>query len=168
MKQRYKPFLIGLVILNLFELISCVQRSNYPKEPVIKFENFEQTLDTAYLSIRFTDGDGDLGLNNRGDTLAPYNAAGKNYFNVILSYYSKRKNKYLKASSYAGDFRFDRLKSQSRSGELAGVIKLKMFRPYHLPNDKPGDTIKYEFYMKDRALNQSNIENTGDIIVKYN
>ena len=32
----------------------------------------------------------------------------------------------------------------------------------------PADTIKYDFYIKDRALNESNMESTSEIIISDN
>jgi hypothetical protein len=31
----------------------------------------------------------------------------------------------------------------------------------------PGDTVKYEFYIKDRTLNSSNTESTGPVVIQY-
>jgi hypothetical protein len=46
---------------------------------------------------------------------------------------------------------------------LKGTISVSIF--YFLP---PTDTIKYDFYITDRALNISNVASTSEVVVSTN
>lgn len=72
----------------LLLLLSCREEENYPIEPVIKLVDvsFDESIemwgyDTLSVTLSFTDGDGDLGLdyqNKAPDTLYPHHA--RNFF----------------------------------------------------------------------------------------
>ena len=47
---------------------------------------------------------------------------------------------------------------------LRGTISLTFLYLFY----SPGDTIKYDFYIKDRALNESNVASTGEIVPAVN
>lgn len=156
----------SFVFLIVF-LVSCIKRKEYPKEPVIKFLSFDQTPDSAFLNFSFTDGDGDLGL-NANDTTAPYNIKGTDFYNIYISYFEKENGVFkLVTLSSPFNYRFPRIESQSKTNELVGKMKIKIPAPYYNPLLSVGDTVKYEFYIADRALNKSNITSSGDVVIKY-
>jgi len=47
---------------------------------------------------------------------------------------------------------------------LKGTISVTFLYLFY----SPGDTIKYDFYIKDRALNESNVASTSEIVISAN
>jgi hypothetical protein len=69
--------LINLCLLGLFGLGACYSPPEFPLEPTIAYNNVEfkevpNSLDSLIISIKFQDGDGDLGL-DANETQVPYN-----------------------------------------------------------------------------------------------
>jgi hypothetical protein len=164
---------IALILtLALITATGCFKVDYLPPKPNIEFTSFEifDTLDIlgntskgGRLLFRFEDGDGDLGLpapiGDQEDTT-----------NLQLVLYRKIDggmvritNKYdplLPYSSYRIPY-MERLgQNQILRGSIAVIF---IYQSYN-----QGDTIKYEFYIKDRANNFSNIEETAEIIVPEN
>lgn len=157
------------VFIFIFSVLgtSCIKRIEFPNEPVIKFLDFTQTKDTAYLRFSFTDGDGDLGL-DQADTLSPFNFSGNDYYNIYIKYFESDKGLFKEISLVSPfNYRFQRINSPGRSKAIEGEMKIKIPAPYYSPLLNIGDTVKYEFYIKDRTINTSNIESTGAVIIQY-
>ena len=80
-------------------LSSCIQFQNYPIEPHIKFVSFTKIPTTSgvddkgTLLFSFTDGDGDLGLDDT-QTDPPYDTASIYYYNIFIRYYEKQNGEY--------------------------------------------------------------------------
>jgi hypothetical protein len=47
---------------------------------------------------------------------------------------------------------------------LKGTISVTFLYLFY----SPGDTISYDFYIKDRALNESNVESTSEVVLSVN
>ncbi len=161
-------------------LYACKGGEIYPIIPSIEFEkSYYISRDSTNLlvfSIKFRDGDGDIGLDN-GDTLAPYNnvkdpLTGKNtniyYNNLYVEFLRKEGNSY---NYVIADFSGDTLRADMRVMPLTPEGKYKAIRgtieatlePSVLLND--GDTVKLRFLLIDRALHLSNTTESGDIII---
>ncbi|MBP9153212.1 MAG: hypothetical protein KBF73_13080, partial [Flavobacteriales bacterium] len=77
-------------------LSSCLKRVDYPNRPHIEFLGFYPNLAAAgpgdslgAVKFSFTDGDGDLGL-NEGDTMGEF-AQGQPYnYNLFINYFEKQ------------------------------------------------------------------------------
>lgn len=78
----------GAVLVMGIGLSACLKTEVFPKEPHIAFKSYTQSPDSSELTISFTDGDGDIGL-DQGDTLAPYNPGSTWYHNFFVDYYKK-------------------------------------------------------------------------------
>ena len=156
-----------LFVCTLLWASACINRKEYPDEPQITFEKFEQTPDTAYLSFAFTDGDGDLGL-NASDTTSPFHSKGSNFYNIYISYFEYKNGIAIeKKLASPFNYRFPRIESQSRSKALVGSIRIKIPRPYYNPILNVGDSVRYDFFIKDRDLHSSNTASSGAVVVKY-
>lgn len=98
-----KPFSnwAALVAVSLIFLASCFDPPTYSPIPSIEFDNIifrdvadPSAVDSLIVSVRFKDGDGDLGLDPslRSDTLPPFNA--KYYYltpeGTLVTYKTKR------------------------------------------------------------------------------
>jgi hypothetical protein len=145
--------------------MSCGKIRQIPPEPYIEFRSFElfDTLDAlgnttkaANVKIYFEDGDGDIGLTQpvegETDTL-------NLFFNAFL-----KKNGVFEPSGTTDiikstSFRVPYIDRPGQYKILQGTIDVIIY--YYLFN--PNDTVKYEFYLKDRAGNLSNIDETCEI-----
>ena len=169
----------GTVLLVLALLVtSCREEPNYSDIPEITFDRVDQytytkngvTFDSLVVAIDFQDGDGNLGL-SRGeggtqtgpDFESPFNPGSPYYDNFIANLQIKR------GGTYENTFinfngRFPRLSSDSKSEALEGEIRYSItdFTTESYPSR---DTIRFEIYIYDRALNKSNVVYTDDIIL---
>jgi hypothetical protein len=160
--------LILALIPALFLVTSCMKKESFPNTPQIAFEGFTEVFDTGkvaqrgYLTISFKDGDGDIGLNPR-DTNAPYNRDGDYYYNYVIRYYEKQMGKFVYVPldpPYSA--RIPVLNPDDPGRAIKGIIVDTL-----VLNPQPVfDTVKFVFFIYDRALNKSNIDSTPPIILR--
>lgn len=161
----------GYLMLILMVLSSCTKIEKLPPIPSIRFTSF-QVFDTTdilgnkykggRLKFYFEDGDGDLGLN------APVFGMLTDSTNLFFTLYRRKggvlalapDNDPLKPS----DYRIPYMERQGQNKILKGTISVTFMYLFGTPQD----TIKYEFYIKDRALNSSNTTSTCEISLKIN
>ena len=161
-----------LIVLLIFTLIldSCKKIEKLPAVPHIEFTSFTifDTTDIlgniskgGRLRFHFEDGDGDMGLN------APLGVQTDST-NLFFTLFRKKggtmspapDNDPLKPSAY-------RVPYMERLGQnkiLKGTISVTFL--YLFFNNT--DTIRYDFYIKDRALNESNVVSTSEIVLSVN
>jgi hypothetical protein len=161
-----------LIVLLIFTLIldSCKKIEKLPAVPQIEFTSFTifDTTDIlgnmskgGRLRFHFEDGDGDMGLN------APLGVQTDST-NLFFTLFRKKggtmspapDNDPLKPSAY-------RIPYMERLGQnkiLRGTISVTFL--YLFFNNT--DTIRYDFYIKDRALNESNVVSTSEIVLSVN
>lgn len=160
----------AVIILIFFFLAACGKIEKLPPEPSIAFRSFE-VFDTitdlgairaGRLNFYFEDGDGDLGLQSPEE--------GSLTDSTNLFFILSRKtggllvpvsdDDPLKPSSYRIPF-MDR---QGQNKILRGNISITFLYLYYTSTD----TIKYEFYVKDRADHSSNSASTCEIFLNEN
>ena len=184
MKGFAKIVLFSTVMLSM-TLFSCQKFNEYPVEPHITFKKFTLLVDSVYkpdedttvlisnrgvLSFSFTDGDGDLGLMD-WDTLPPFDKNSPYYYNIVVKYYEKRNGVFEQVTHINPDGSIDTINFNGRLPYLTptGVHKAitGIIEDTLLINNPTStyDTIKFKFYIYDRALNKSNEEETPEIIV---
>jgi len=153
-----KIICFGIIICAL--LCSCkkpVKYSDIPEIKLISFEKYqdEQTSDGALLVFYFQDGEGDIGL-NENDMYPPFDTNSMYYYNFFCDYYEKQNGKFekieLPMTLNARIPRLTKLPEESINGE----IYLKM--PFYYDPASAFDTIKLAFFIVDRKLNHSNME----------
>ncbi len=149
-------------------LSGCLKPEQFPDAPQIQYQNFLRVFDTGQYAIRgilsfsYTDGNGDIGLNS-DDTLPPYNRNGNYYYNLVISYFEKQNGSFVQVNLEPPfSARIPVLTPEDPNKAIKGVIIDT------LPlNPKPVyDTIRFEIFIYDRALNKSNVITTPDIILK--
>lgn len=171
------------MLLLVFAIHSCKKKEIYPETPQIEFKSAafiqnQNGIDSIMvLTFTFKDGDGDLGL-NQSDTLSPFNAVtdstGKSinpYYNNIHFEYQESFNgvfKYVTNPFNAFDtlsyaYRFDNISPEGRHKAIRGDIEVKI-GPNQLPS--AADTVRYRFYIYDRALHKSNLAETPSLVWK--
>jgi hypothetical protein len=176
-KAKKKHYLIALLFLTM-AMLSCQKPVEYPIEPHIKYEGFTYLINAdstfsgeGVISFSYTDGDGDLGLND-ADTMPPFGFHDAHYYNMLIDYLKCVNGEYVKTpllswnvqtQSYdtiTFNARFKRLRDTEAPKAISGTMD------YTLPVQNPfspNDTIKFEIRILDRALHESNVIQTEPI-----
>ncbi|MFN8240349.1 MAG: hypothetical protein U0X39_06305 [Bacteroidales bacterium] len=150
---------------------ACGKIEKLPPEPSISFTSFEIFDSTdvlgninkaGILKFHFQDGDGDIGLN------APVSSE-EDSINLFLSVFRKTKSGYSVIISpedplYTRGYRIPYMEREGQNKIMKGTISVTFM---YLFFDQ-GDTIKYDFYIKDRAEHSSNVVSTCDITLDKN
>ena len=174
MKKRY---LIGMLILTL-AVCSCQKPVEYPIEPKIAYEGFTYLMnpDSTFsgegvISFSYTDGDGDLGLDD-SDTLSPFGFNDAHYYNMMIDYLKCVNGEFVKTplvswnvqtqtyDTLSFNARFKRLRDSEDPKAISGTMdyQLTVQNPF-----SPDDTVKFEIRILDRALHESNVIQTEAI-----
>ncbi len=164
--MRY--FFLLLFVYGIFFFTSCMKKETYPDIPQIEFAGWTSIFDTGQfakkgiLAITFKDGNGDIGL-NPGDTFPPYNKQGDYYYNYLIGYFEKQAGEYVKIDlDPPFSARIPVLTPDNPNKAIKGlIVDTLSMNPHPL-----FDTIRFELYIYDRALHQSNIIYTPDIILR--
>ena len=166
--MRLTVYISFMVVLSI-GFFSCKKPQDYSSIPEIKhisssFSIKKDTLDNEIykVSVRFSfvDGDGDLGL-SPSDTLGDFAPGKKFYYNLKFSFLEKINGVYVLNENIKPYYRFQNIsKSQTTNKVLKGdmIVDIDLSTTVNY-----ADTSKFRFYIYDRALHQSNIENTTEI-----
>lgn len=176
MKNAFlKKILFGLASLQIIFLYSCLKPISYPVEPVLESVTYATIGDSLLISVSFTDGDGDIGL-NPSDTLEPFDQESFFHYNLYLEYYELMNgnwvqgrldpsgNNFPTADSIVFQYRIKNLTPIGQNKTLKGVINVTIESPFYNPNSNHNDSIKYRVRLIDRALNISNYVETDTIV----
>lgn len=165
-------------LLLLFLAVACQEKVEYPIEPRVSYEGLGYLMDTdstltgeVILHIGYTDGDGDLGLDD-SDTLYPFGLNDPYYYNLIIDYLKWDGTAFVETpllswnqttQSYdtiSFNARFKRLIFTDEEKAISGTIDytLNTYNPL-----SPNDTIKFRIHLIDRALHESNAIETDAI-----
>jgi hypothetical protein len=153
-----------LVCCTVLAFASCQREgTSFSVVPNISFKEFIQNPDgTATCSINFTDGDGDIGLNDK-DVNPPYNPGSKYNSNLYLVFYCKDASGSWQPFNNGTPPRFDTLEfpyripyltQNGQKQSLQGEIKVKLNGPYSPLFS--GQPFKFKITLIDRALHISN------------
>ncbi len=175
--------LIGLLFLALVTF-SCQKPVEYPIEPKIAYEGFTYLFNAdstfsgeGIVSFSYTDGDGDLGL-DESDTVSPFGMHDAHYYNLIVDYLKCVNGEFVVTpllsphvptsptdtvlwDTITFNARFHRLRDNDDPKAISGMMdyRLMVKNPF-----SPNDTIKFEIRIIDRALHESNVIQTDAII----
>lgn len=162
--------IIGILIFLLIFTFSCKKPQQYPTIPQISYKSYEirDTIDLldnvvkrGKLKFYVIDGDGDIGL-SEADSIAPYNLGSLYYHNLFLTMYEKIDGKFEKVDlTVPLNYRIPYVVPQGQNKTLKADIIVDIDFPQVINYD----TIKYDFFIFDRALNQSNIISSPEIII---
>jgi hypothetical protein len=175
MRGDIKHKIPGILIMALLFAMyaGCGREDDYPMEPVLNYSGFmfrtnpEGMVTEGVLVLEFTDGDGDIGL-GQDDTLPPFHFGGGNYYNFYINLFTKQQGVYVPVTfpdtTYNFHSRIPRVEftgnSKAIKGEIEYTFDLLIMKPF-----LPSDTLMIETWIFDRALNQSNMVRTPDIII---
>jgi hypothetical protein len=173
MKIRGIQSWIFTSILLLILICGCRKYDTYPLIPHIDLLSLQKISDTSgidqrgIIGLSFTDGDGDLGLTADQNT-------GKFQYNIFVKYFEMQKGTFKeiilttpnpqtgKPDTLWFNGRIPYLTPVGKSKAISGEIYDTLFINNY---SSPYDTIKYQIYIQDRALNKSNVVETPPIIV---
>jgi len=158
---------LAYIVLLAALLCSCHRPEPFSEVPYIEFVRLEKVDDgsgvdnQANLIIYFQDGDGDVGLDD-ADTTGVFSKDSLYYYNFFINYYEKQNGVWelveLPTPLHA---RIPRL-SDNLPESIEGEITILTYINNYFSSF---DTIKLSCCMYDRALHQSNIIETPEIIV---
>jgi hypothetical protein len=159
-----------LVLIVLLPLGSCTKIEHISPVPSIRFNSFTifDTLDIlgnkskgGKLNFFFEDGDGDIGLN------VP-SADQADSTNLFFTLYRKTDGIMIPAAKndplYPSEYRIPYMVRLGQNKILRGTVSVTFLYLFYSPTD----TIKYDFKIKDRALHESNVAFTSEIIISTN
>jgi hypothetical protein len=151
----------------LFLYVSCLKPKEYPIEPIIEFSKLQKSGDALYIYINFTDGDGDIGL-DENENQPPYNPEGDFYYNYFAEYYEKVNGNWVRGTDVNGDpvsfnYRISKLTPQGNNKALRGEIRVYLNPTYYNPFSPDSDTVMFKIKIADRALHLSNQIETPEI-----
>ncbi len=150
-------------------MVSCFKEEDYPVIPNITYTDFQVLGDSARLIFEFTDGDGDIGLRDE-EISSPYNIESYYYYNLYVEYWEKDDNLGWKpGTTLNGDtilftYRIKPFTNQQEPKSLKGTIEVLLEPSYFNPFSSDSDTIMYKIKLIDRALNESNVIETPEIL----
>lgn len=157
------PFVLLMVILS-----SCFKSQDFPIEPIISEPTFLIMGDSAVLSFKFTDGDGDIGLDDN-EKNPPYDTGSYYYYNLYLDYYEKDDvNGWQRGIDLAGDsisfsYRLEPIIVKGKSRGIKGSMDVSI-NAFQNPFSSQSDTIKFTVKLIDKALHESNVIETLEIV----
>lgn len=163
--KKVKFYIILIVAVFLVAFISCNDEDVYPETPEIEYNSFVKIFnpstglyDRGVLKFSFTDGDGDIGL-EQGETEPPYD------YNLFIDYYelqfgdtvkvyiTQYNDSTLQYDTLNFNARIPMLTPDGSNKSIKGDIEDTLFM-YNYQGDF--DTIMFDAYIVDRALNKSN------------
>ena len=155
-----------LIITVLLSSLSCKKIESLPEIPSISFNSFilKDTTDVlgnegkiGELIFDFEDGDGDIGL-TQPDSLS----VDSTNFNLFFTLFGKIDGEFIEVSENDLEtplnYRIPYIEKEGQNKALIGEIQVDFI--YLLFEY---DTIKYSFFIVDRALHKSNVETTPEI-----
>ncbi|MCB9183207.1 MAG: hypothetical protein H6591_04760 [Flavobacteriales bacterium] len=141
--------LFGVLLASL----GCLKREEFPAEPSIAYKSFTQYGDSASLVISFTDGDGDIGL-DESDNQPPFDVGSDYYYNLFCDYEELRDGVWTPVSlALPLRYRVPRITPTGQNKTLEGEIAVALAWPV-IP-DAEVDTVRFQLRLLDRALRSS-------------
>ncbi len=146
-------------------LAGCLEDVAYPDEPEIWFVSLTPSASTpndAVLTLGFTDGDGDLGLDQE-DLDAMPEEDSLFYNNVFIDYFERENGEWVEmppAVPYY--YRIPRISPTGQNKALRGELLVDILAYYNPFTEN--DTFRYEISVVDRARRYSNRLTTPEFI----
>lgn len=159
-----------IILVAIGSLIGCYKETTFDVKPAIEFKTLKKEIridqsdgtkkDSVILTIKFQDGDGDLGFSEEEKKVAVL----KNDFNYIMRIFRKKKGvftEYIQTVPYSGYF--PSLNPNGKTGPIEGTLDYSMVFPHNFTPVK--DSLKFQVIIKDRAGNISNTTESSVIVL---
>ena len=149
-------------------LWSCESPHSYSEIPEIHFKSLSFEYITtelgpdlkAVLTFSFVDGDGDIGVRTRYDTVSKIHYKWyKKYPDMTYEMYQ-----FPDTTIISSEIPYDEVmnKDEAHNKTLKGTIEIALTAPTKIQDI---DTMRIEFFIFDRARNKSNVEYTHDFSI---
>ncbi len=158
----YTKIILILIIPLFAGLTGCIKEEQYPLIPAIEFGGFRTARDITgkdslgEITVSYTDGDGDIGLYSN-DTVEPYK------YNFYLKFMQQINGQLVEVklvdTTVTFNARIPILTPNGRNKNIKGNITMSL-ELYFARQALQSDVISFEIYIKDRALNKSNVIKT--------
>ena len=166
--MKYLRFLPVLLFLAL-SFNGCKKPDEFPLVPFIEFKSIYSEKDAqgydqkVFVLVSFTDGDGDIGYHSRESGLndAIFDDPASQYYNNFIVKTFILQNGIWNTIDTPVSARIPYLTPEGPNKALRGEIS----REFALPIALVQDTLRYDIFIYDRSLNQSNTITTSPIIL---
>lgn len=166
-------FFVFILIFSILLWYSCRKPNKYSTTPKLDFTEIpvKDTVDDLGNSIKrcvltyyLIDGDGDIGFKD-GDTVSPYQADGPYYYNLLITMFKLVDGVYYRVDTpEIGTPFYFRTKYIEPVGQNK-TIKCSVFVNLDFDYPSSWDSIKFDFFMYDRALHKSNVVSTPLVVL---
>lgn len=159
-----KILLLAVLIAGCF--YGCEEIKSYPEIPTVKYvppfgidtatDDLGNEIVIGKLKFDFTDGDGDLGLEQpESDTLAD-----SLIYNLYLNVFEKNDTGFAYVEDISNlNFRIPYIEREGQNKTLIGTVTIDLeYKTFEY------DTIFYTFYIVDRQMNRSNVDSTEVLV----
>jgi hypothetical protein len=154
MKIRFFTIILALA------MASCLKRETYPDTPLISMREEVYIGDSAFFSLDFTDGDGDFGLSAGEFEGENYDCS--RFYNVFMKYYERNQgvwelydlNPCVDPNYVPYYYRVPYAEPTGQNKTQKGFVEVQI-GDWAINTGR--DTCRFEIYVVDRNLNQSNI-----------
>ncbi len=162
-----------LILFILSFILSCKKPEKYSTTPEITFKEipikdttvFGNHLKRCVLTYSLIDGDGDIGFQD-GDTFPPYEISGNYYYNVLIIMSKMVDGVYQVVDTpEIGTHFYFRTKYIEPTGQNK-TLKCTFYINLDFDIPSSWDSIKFDFFMYDRALHKSNIASTPLVVLQ--
>ncbi len=181
--MRQDRIFLLLSLLALMGLASCVKEPEYSMTPAIRFESIQKItktsndgfggkakIDSVIMSIRFEDGDGDLGI-TAAEIKA--NSKYKDFRNFEVDVMLRKNGKFVPVtfSPKLGGLMNFQFRPDQKPGPIEGSIAYStqfvyaFFKGYSPLFMEKNDTLKFQISIRDKAFHQSNVVETDPIVI---
>ncbi len=159
-------YVTAFLFLLMMAFSSCEKLQKYPDTPTVEYKAFNlyksqdvlgNNILLGELEIQFTDGDGDIGIEQPDSTAT----ADSLKYNLFMTMWTLKNNAWEKAQdeSSVQNFRVPYIERTGQNKTLKGLITVSLeYKTIQY------DTIRYTFYLIDRQFHRSNVDTTETII----
>jgi len=180
--KRFRLLLAGTLGALTLGLGSCLKAPDYPVTPEISVDDTSVTLrhytnsgtqpiDSVFITIRFQDGDGDLGLSSAESAVAPYAYPSRFNNNYFIEPYVKVNGTFVSlvslgrttAGAYNSRFEHIATTSENHSAPVKGTLT-RVYAIAYQSLYRPGEEACFDVSIADRALHESNVVRTSSVV----
>jgi len=173
--MRLNTKIVLVLSFALSFLASCLKPKVFPNEPAIEFISFEAQGDSGIIVFSFTDGDGDIGLEQE-QLEPPFDTSSYYYYNLYINYFEMMNGSWVRgtsdplgnnfptADSITFSYRLENITPIGQNKALRGEIEIIMEPFFYNSSSNHNDSILYKIMLIDRNLNRSNLLETPLIL----
>jgi len=165
--MRELRIILAVLFFLIIPITGCEDIVSYPDTPVIDFkkhtvyltiDELDNKIALVKLQLEFTDGDGDIGLEQPPEGELPDSLK----YNFFLTLYDYKNGNFEKVENLEGNqnFRVPYIEREGQNKTLKGDIFIDLEYKSIIY-----DTIFYSFYLVDRKFHKSNVDSSDVIIL---